>query len=351
MNIDFISCTKYLYLAEKMLDDRIMRLPFKEEIDDKYAKRFGMTGEELVKICDQFEYGKLLEATSIPVETFDKYGNLEYEVDDEGLFSNKKKVSEFIDYVKPRFRLREKPVISREAVSSISTQCSQIFDSNTLAKAIAAFSISDNVAAYFAEEDYTLTDILFRHAYADDWIKTLGFALAEFLNPIYYDMQNKEQAVELFEYMDGILSVSADEKDYQDFLKETSKYLPDVLPTKLSKEPPQQNAASLKGKEVEFDENLPAILIDDKAYPLPPSKNEDYFARVMFRHRIGEFVDWSLIYATMAGVDGQRVDVENEKNKKMVRDTMNRLNKRIKELADTEDDLFSWKNKSVCRNF
>jgi hypothetical protein len=351
MNIDFLSCTKYLYLAEKMLNDRIMRLPFKEEVDDKYAKRFGMTGEELVKICDQFEYGKLLEATSIPVETFDKYGNLEYEVDDEGLFPNKKKISEFIDYIKPRFRLREKPVISREAISSISTQCGRIFDSDTLAKIITAFSISDSIATNFAEEDYTLIDILFRHAYADAWIKTLGFALAEFLNPIYYDIPNKEQAVELFEYMDGILSVSADEKDYQDFLKEASKYLPDLLPTKPLKETPPQNAMSLKGKEVEFDEALPAIVIDDEQYPLPPSKNEDYFARIMFRHRIGEFVDWSLIYATMEGVDSQRVDVENEKNKKMVRDTLNRLNKRIKELAHTEEDLFSWKNKSICRNF
>jgi hypothetical protein len=108
---------------------------------------------------------------------------------------------------------------------------------------------------------------------------------------------------------------------------------------------------TLHGKPIEFDETRPAILVDGKRYQLPPAQNEDYLARVMFRHRVGEFVDWSMIYSEMTGADPQETDIENPKNMKMVRDTMNRLNGRLQELLNTEDDLLAWKNKSICRNY
>ena len=41
----------------------------------------------------------------------------------------------------------------------------------------------------------------------------------------------------------------------------------------------------------------------------------------------------------------------DKKDQKSVRDTMNRLNNRIKEVIGTDDALLSWKNKSICRNF
>ena len=117
---------------------------------------------------------------------------------------------------------------------------------------------------------------------------------------------------------------------------------------KISKEFP------LKGKAVEFDETGPSIIISSKACPLPPAKNEEYLAKVMFVRRLGEYVDWSIIYREMSGFDsGMKSDEEigSKENEKSVRDTMDRLNKRIMDFVPTSDELFSWKNKSICRNY
>jgi hypothetical protein len=119
-------------------------------------------------------------------------------------------------------------------------------------------------------------------------------------------------------------------------------------------EPVQQakpTRKTLRGKIIEFDETRSAVVIDNKHYQLPPAQNEDNLTRVMFRHRVGEFVDWSMIYGEMTGVNSQETDIESPKNMKMVRDTVNRLNNRLQELLNTEDELLTWKNKSICRNY
>ena len=108
---------------------------------------------------------------------------------------------------------------------------------------------------------------------------------------------------------------------------------------------------TLRGKIIEFDETRSSIVIDGKPYQLPPAQNEDSLARVMFGHQVGEFVDWSMIYSEMTGVDPQETNIENTKNMKMVRDTMNRLNGRLQEVLNTKDALLAWKNKSICRNY
>ncbi len=104
----------------------------------------------------------------------------------------------------------------------------------------------------------------------------------------------------------------------------------------------------LKDKVIEFDESQPAISIDGKICALPPAKNEEYLAKVMFRRKAGEFVDWSIIYKEMTGT-GEVIGDENDK--KSVRDTMNRLNKRVQEIMWTDDKLLSLENKSIKRNY
>lgn len=105
---------------------------------------------------------------------------------------------------------------------------------------------------------------------------------------------------------------------------------------------------ALKLKDVVFDESQPAIFIGDKKCSLPPAKNEEYLAKVMFARPTGEFVDWSIIYKEMTGTEAV---IGSGQDSKSVRDTMNRLNKRVQEVIGTNDKLLSWKNKSVCRNF
>lgn len=105
---------------------------------------------------------------------------------------------------------------------------------------------------------------------------------------------------------------------------------------------------SLAEKIIIFDETKPAILINEKVCPLPPAKNEDYFAKAMFRRPVGEFVDWSIIHQE---ITGKSESIGDKTDQRMVRDTMDRLNNRIQELLNTDDELFSWENKSIKRNY
>src|SRR3989344_196653 len=77
MKIDYLSCTKMLYFAEKLLRDGYYELP---DITDAFAKQFDMTANEAKEICEQFEYEKLLVWEDKPVEIEDKYGNLAHEM-------------------------------------------------------------------------------------------------------------------------------------------------------------------------------------------------------------------------------------------------------------------------------
>jgi hypothetical protein len=68
----------------------------------------------------------------------------------------------------------------------------------------------------------------------------------------------------------------------------------------------------------------------------------------MFARPIGEFVDWSIAHEEMTGTN---TVIGSETDRKRVKDTVNRLNKRVQEVIGTNDKLLSWKNKSICRNF
>ena len=81
---------------------------------------------------------------------------------------------------------------------------------------------------------------------------------------------------------------------------------------------------------------------------LPPFKNEHYLCRVIFKRAIHQPIDWSLIYKEMTEDDEE---ITEKKNARMVQDAVYRLNERIKKEVNTDDGFFSWRNKSVIRNF
>lgn len=104
----------------------------------------------------------------------------------------------------------------------------------------------------------------------------------------------------------------------------------------------------LQKNGVVFDDDKAAIKFGDQLCFLPSFKNEHDFCRIMFRKEIDQPVDWSVIYQEMSGT--QEV-IGNIKNKRTVQDTMYAINNRVKSSFNTKDNLFSWTNKSVKRNF
>ena len=126
MKIDYLSCTKYLYVAEKLLRDSFFEVLPKEEIDATFAARFGMTVGELQEIWDQFEYGKLLVWDHLATEVEDNYGNMKSEMTYDALTINKKEVEKQIEYLKKRYGLNDTPFAPREAIVSIANQIEQV---------------------------------------------------------------------------------------------------------------------------------------------------------------------------------------------------------------------------------
>lgn len=104
---------------------------------------------------------------------------------------------------------------------------------------------------------------------------------------------------------------------------------------------------SLAGQPSMLKDTEAQIAIGPIACQLPPFQNEHDFCRVMFKYKVGESVDWSVIFEQMSG---NAEVIGDDGNKRTVQDTMYAINNRVKKDLNTEDNLFTWKNKSVKRN-
>jgi len=103
---------------------------------------------------------------------------------------------------------------------------------------------------------------------------------------------------------------------------------------------------SLKSVKINYNDEEPAINVGNKKVALPPYKNEHCLCREMFERKISESVDWSIIYEEMTGKEST-----DKENWRTVYDAMNALNKRIQEICNTSNALFTWQEKTIKRNY
>lgn len=109
---------------------------------------------------------------------------------------------------------------------------------------------------------------------------------------------------------------------------------------------------NLKSVTIDYDDDKATLTIGEKNVSLPPYKNEHYLYRAMAEHKKDEAVDWSIIWEKMAGYDTVPDKPEAKKEDwHTVYDAMNALNNRIKETINTDDNLFTWKEKTIRRNY
>ncbi len=116
------------------------------------------------------------------------------------------------------------------------------------------------------------------------------------------------------------------------------------------KEAKDINKINLSGNTILFDDDKAKIIIGNKECQLPAYKNEHYFCRAIWQHPVNEFVDWSIVFENMDKTLNSNKK-GTEKDKRSVQDTLYAVNKRIKDVIHTEDDLFAWKEKSIKRNY
>lgn len=112
----------------------------------------------------------------------------------------------------------------------------------------------------------------------------------------------------------------------------------------------ERQKLSLANRNIEYIENTMSIMVNGKPCQLIAAENEQVLARVMLNHQIHEPVSWDVIYETMgtSKSDNRRTSSQRIRS---VRDTVTRLNERIQNVFNTDDELFGWKNLNVMRNF
>lgn len=113
---------------------------------------------------------------------------------------------------------------------------------------------------------------------------------------------------------------------------------------------------SLKESDVKFDDNIPAIFVDDVRCDLPPFKNEHFLCRVMFARRVGEATDWSTVYEEMesrgpASQGAGKATKTAAQEEQTVKDAVHALNERLQEVTGTEEQILTWSKKTIRRNF
>lgn len=116
----------------------------------------------------------------------------------------------------------------------------------------------------------------------------------------------------------------------------------------------QKNAlmVELVSKEIHFNDEEAKIVIGEEDCQLPPFKNEHFFCRAMYEFPAKEFIDWSIIYEKYEGIKSKdKSPNDPTKDKRAIQDTMYALNKRIKRVINTSDNLFTWQEKSIKRNY
>lgn len=113
------------------------------------------------------------------------------------------------------------------------------------------------------------------------------------------------------------------------------------------------NSATEQQRDSSFSENPPKIKINSFSIELPPHKNEHWLCKTLYskNYTIGELIDWSSLYEAITQSEISDDKEEIRKQSKMIYDAVDSINKRVQEKLGTREDLLTWKNKTIRRNF
>lgn len=99
------------------------------------------------------------------------------------------------------------------------------------------------------------------------------------------------------------------------------------------------------GEKLEFDSDTGVLTLGTRKATIPPDTKEYDLWDAMYKRRVGETVDTSIIYEEMTGYE--KLD---ETAKRMIKDAVRRINKRADELLGVPE-LIDRKNNTLRRIF
>jgi len=133
-------------------------------------------------------------------------------------------------------------------------------------------------------------------------------------------------------------------------LKKITKFKEKLL-IKLKNLTPSKT--DLRSMVIKYDDDKAILETENRKCQIPPYKNEHFFCRAMYEHDTNEPTDWSVIYEKITGYYeifyGKPQNIRA--NWRLVYDAMEALNKRVKHTINTDDDLFTWQEKTAKRNY
>jgi hypothetical protein len=114
-----------------------------------------------------------------------------------------------------------------------------------------------------------------------------------------------------------------------------------------------EDILNLESVGIKFDDRKAILEIGKEKCQIPPHQNEHFLCRTMYKNDVNVPIDWSEIYEEITGFyqNYYGKPLEVKENKRMVYDAMQALNNRIKKAVNTTDNLFTWQEKTIKRNF
>lgn len=102
-----------------------------------------------------------------------------------------------------------------------------------------------------------------------------------------------------------------------------------------------------------FNDNEAIIEAKGCKCQLPPFRNEHFLCRAVYEYSAGEVVDWSFLYEKMTGYYSAYYGKpqNTRENWRLVYDAMMAVNKRVKQTFNTKNNLFTWQEKTLKRNY
>ena len=250
MEKDPLLTAKLIYFCEKILESKWDGDQFTFV---NYAPLLGMTRDEVSDLIHILKTKKLPKWEYVIKTVQDDEGR-DVEVDFDSLSFNKRGIKEYVKKLKKG--LKESPTIKRDELLRIREQVNSIFDKKACMRVLGKFYLTDDLYFYFHHDKYVLVDLLLSHAYSNK--VSLAEVLAEFLNPVYYNLGEEEKSEQLFQFIDRVFYLCATEKDYNEWQEKASKYVT-TLQKKKSTKTISNNEIEIMGENVIFRDKAMSI--------------------------------------------------------------------------------------------
>jgi len=333
MEIDPILKTKVIYYCEKVLNTKkkgdFLLWP-------AYSKIIGMSHNEVSDIAELLQKKKIFTWKFVirTVPVIDPYGEklvgLTEDMEDHDFIVNERLLKRYLNKLKQEFK---EPSVKREELMRISTQIKTVFNRDKFVQVISNFHSSDEIYRYLEDKKYSLQDLLLYYSYSKE--TTLSSVLAEFLNPIYYDINSEKSPAELYDFINTVLAHKISDEEQLEWSEKILKYKDRHTKSEILK--------------ITYKSNLGELLFENINITVGLVGKEKDSMDCLVEYGKEQKVSWDEIYIKFDSKNQN--DPEITIGKKSVKDTVSRINEKTKLHVEKNKPLVNCINNEYWLNY